>query len=89
MGISRQPNGKFRVFVSVKGRGRKTATCDTQDEALAKEQSLRRALIDGVNIPAGRATTEVTLQQACEACWNDPEVGWKDTDHGKKQKYCR
>ncbi len=87
MGISRQPNGKFRVFVSVKDRGRKTATCDTHDEALAKEQSLRRALIDGVNIPAGRATTEVTLQQACEACWNDPEVGWKDTDHGKKQKY--
>ena len=35
MGISKQPNGKFRVFVSVKGRGRKAATCDTHDDALA------------------------------------------------------
>ena len=87
MGISKQANGSFRVFVSVKGRGRKTATCKTHDEALAKEQSLRRALIDGRNIPAGRARTEVTLEQACEACWNDPEVGWANTDHGRKQKY--
>ena len=30
MGISKTANGKFRVFVSVKGRGRKTATCDTK-----------------------------------------------------------
>ena len=87
MGISKQPNGKFRVFVSVKGRGRKTATCDTHDDALAKEQSLRKALIDGKEVPAGKATTEVKLKQACEACWNDPETGWRNTDHGRKQKY--
>ena len=44
-------------------------------------------LIDGKKLPAGRATTEVTLEQACEACYNDPETGWKDTDHGRKQRY--
>ena len=87
MGISKTSNGKFRVFVSVKGRGRKTATCDTHDDALAKEDALRKALIDGKNVPAGRARTEATLQQACEACYEDPETGWKDTEHGKKQKY--
>jgi len=87
MGISKTENGKFRVFVSVKDRGRKSKVEDTHDEALATEEKLRKLLIDGKTIPAGRAKTEVTLQEACEACWNDPEVGWSDTDHGRKQKY--
>tara|TARA_B100001121_G_C18615115_1_gene586442 strand:- start:123 stop:1163 length:1041 start_codon:yes stop_codon:yes gene_type:complete len=87
MGISKTTNGKFRVFVSVKGRGRKSKVVDTHDEALTTEEKLRGLLIDGKKIPAGRATTEATLEQACEACYNDPETGWKDTDHGRKQRY--
>ena len=68
MGISKTENGKFRVFVSVKGRGRSSKTCDTHDEALATEEKLRKALIDGKAIPAGRARVEATLEEACEAC---------------------
>ena len=25
------------------------------------------------------------LKQACEACWNDPETGWRNTDHGRNR----
>ena len=86
MGIRKEGN-KFRVDVSVKGRGRKTKVVDTYNEAVAVDERLRKALIDGKDVPAGRATNEVTLKQACEACWEDPETGWRNTDHGRKQKY--
>ena len=48
MGISKTTNGKFRVFVSVKGRGRKSKVVDTHDEALTTEEKLRGLLIDGL-----------------------------------------
>ena len=87
MGIQRTKNNKFRVQIQVRGRGRKGATVDTYDEAVLMEDKLRKALIDGKEIPSVRSATEITLHGACEATWNDPESGWKDTDHGKKQKY--
>ena len=88
MGIQKTKNGKkFRVQIQVKGRGRKGCTVDTYDEAVLAEVKLKKALIDGKEIESVRSATEITLHSACEACWNDPESGWKDTDHGKKQKY--
>ena len=87
MGIQKMPNGKFRVSKQIKGRGRPTKVVDTYEEAVKLEAKLEKLLIDGKDIPKVRSVTEVRLQQACEACWNDPESGWKDTDHGKKQKY--
>ena len=87
MGIQKTSNGKYRVQIQVKGRGRKGCTVDTYDEAVLAEDKLRKALIDGKEIGLTISRAEVTLQQACEATWNDPESGWLDTDHGKKQKY--
>ena len=87
MGIQKMPNGKFRVSKQIKGRGRPTKVVDTYEEAVKLETKLEKLLIDGKDIPKLKSVTEVRLQQACEACWNDPEEGWKDTDHGKKQKY--
>ena len=41
MGIQKTSNGKFRVQVQVKGRGRKSKVVDTHDEALTTEEKLR------------------------------------------------
>ena len=87
MGIQKTSNGKFRVQIQVKGRGRKGCTVNTYDEAVLAEDKLKKALIDGKEIGLTISRSEVTLQQACEATWNDPENGWIDTDHGRKQKY--
>lgn len=86
MAVRREGNG-WRVDVSVRGRGRKTKVLQDYNKAVELEQIFRRALLDGRDIARGRARAEITLKEACEACYNDPESGWKDTEHGKKQQY--
>ena len=47
MGIQKTSNGKYRVQIQVKGRGRKGCTVNTYDEAVLAEDKLKKALIDG------------------------------------------
>ena len=44
MGIQKTSNGKFRVQVQVKGRGRKGCTVETYDDAVLAEDKLKKAL---------------------------------------------
>ena len=50
MGIQKTSNGKFRVQIQVKGRGRKGCTVNTYDEAVLAEDKLKKELIDGKEI---------------------------------------
>ena len=46
MGIQKTSNGKYRVQVQVRGRGRKGCTVETYDDAVLAEDKLKKALID-------------------------------------------
>ena len=83
--------GKWRVNVSVKGKGRATQTVDKETECEAVEKDLRQQLIDGVPQNQVRAKSQVTLKEEFEYTLNNPRRGWSKngfhTAHGQKQVY--
>lgn len=76
---------KYFVDVTVDGK-RKTATCDTLAEAVARQEALKEALLNGVEINANRANSRVwTLQEALDVTLDTPaKEGWKGSAWERK-----
>ena len=76
----------YRVDITLGGK-RHTPSFKTEDEAIAIVASLRDKHERGIEIIPTSPTKGITIKQAFEQCYNDPENGWKETEHGKKMKY--
>ena len=81
---------KWRADISV-DKKRKTKLCATEEEAKKLEAHYQHQLIDGKPLNKVRAISQITLKQAFENVYNNPETGWQNrgepTPHGRKQKY--
>ena len=75
----------YRVDITLGGT-RHTPSCNTEDEAIAIVASLRDKHERGIEIIPTSPTKGITIKQAFEQCYNDPENGWNETEHGKKMK---
>lgn len=82
MGI-RKRGAKWMVDVSVKGVGRKTATCDTRAEAVVVEQDLKVALQNGVPVvnPQQPVVGAWNLKEAYESC---ERTIWRDFSYSQR-----
>ena len=76
----------WRVDITLGGK-RFTPTCATEDVAIATVASLKDQHERGIALIPTAGTRGITIKEAFEQCYNDPEIGWMNTDHGKKQKY--
>ena len=75
----------WRVDITLGGK-RMTPSCETEEAAIATVAKLKDQFERGITLLPTR-TNGVTLKEAFEQCYNDPETGWLNTEHGKKQKY--
>ena len=78
-------NTTWRVDITLGGK-RMTPSCETEEAAIATVAKLKDQFERGITLLPTR-TNGVTLKEAFEQCYNDPETGWLNTEHGKKQKY--
>ena len=76
----------YRVDITLGGK-RITPVCESEEIAKATVASLKDQHERGIKIIPTSVSRSITIKEAFEQCYNDPENGWKDTDHGRKQKY--
>ena len=76
----------YRVDITLGGK-RITPVCESEEMAIATVASLKDQHERGITLIPTSVNRSITLKEAFEQCYNDPENGWKDTDHGRKQKY--
>lgn len=76
----------WRVDITLGGK-RITPLCGTEGEAIATVASLKDQHERGITIIPTAKSRSITIKEAFEQCYNDPEGGWLDTEHGKRQKY--
>lgn len=76
---------KFFVDVTVNGK-RKTATCDTLEEAITRQQELRQDIETGKETGGRRSNARVwTLQEALDKTLSLPKPeGWRNTSYERK-----
>lgn len=76
----------YRVDITLGGK-RLTPSVATEEEAIQTVASLRDQHERGITLIATSKTRGISIKEAFEQCYNDPENSWKDTEHGKKMKY--
>jgi len=76
----------YRVDITLGGK-RITPVCESEEIAKATVASLVDQHQRGIKIIPTAKSRSITIKEAFEQCYNDPDNGWKDTEHGKKQKY--
>lgn len=76
----------WRVDLSLGGK-RYAPTCHSEAEAIATVASLRDQYERGITIIPTASVRGISIKEAFEQCYNDPEIGWSETEHGRKMKY--
>ena len=85
-GYRQHEGDKWRVDITLGGH-RHTYVYTTEAEAIKCVANIKDRHERGLKTVTAFKGKGITLKEAFDACYKDREVGWTDTDHGKKQKY--